>query len=159
LDKSITKVQWLGNGPFSSYPGKSNASSYGIYSLEQEDIYFEGNRQGIDLVLFTNESGDGLLLLCDNGNVNFERTDRGIVLTFNSHVSGLGGKLRITSFPVFADSLNSISGNFVLYFVDGKNWAPLLKNIFVTPDKVLKAYQPFISVYDTYLKKFENIVD
>ncbi|GHT35273.1 hypothetical protein AGMMS49574_24340 [Bacteroidia bacterium] len=49
LDKSITKVQWLGNGPFASYPGKANANNYGIYSLAQEDLYFEGNRMGVDL--------------------------------------------------------------------------------------------------------------
>jgi len=29
----------------------------------------------------------------------------------------------------------------------------------VSPDKVKKAYTPFISVYDTYLERFNNIVD
>lgn len=159
LDKSITKVQWLGYGPFTSYPGKSNANNYGIYSLEQEDLYFEGNRMGVDLVLCTNENGDGLLLVCDKGNVNFERTDQGIVLSFNSYVSGLGGKLRTTSFPVYANGIDSITGNFSLYNVDGKNWQPLLKDLFVSPDKVKKAYTPFISVYDTYLKRFIDIVE
>ncbi|GHV58392.1 beta-galactosidase [Bacteroidia bacterium] len=159
LDKSITKVQWLGNGPFSSYPGKENANNYGIYSLAQEDIYFEGNRMGVDLVLCTNDSGDGLLLVCDKGNVNFERTDQGIVLSFNSLVSGLGGKLRPTSFPVYADEIDRIAGNFSLYYVEGKNWQPLLKDLFVSPDKIKGAYTPFISVYDTYLKKFSDIIE
>jgi beta-galactosidase len=159
LDKSITKVQWLGYGPFASYPGKANANNYGIYSLAQEDIYFEGNRMGVDLVLCTDESGNGILLVCDKGNVNFERTDLGIVLSFNSYVSGLGGKLRTTSFPVYADQIDSIAGHFSLYHVDGKNWQPLLKNLFVSPGKVKKAYTPFISVYDTYLKRFNDIVD
>ncbi|GHT14322.1 beta-galactosidase [Bacteroidia bacterium] len=157
LDKSITKVQWLGNGPYSSYPGKANANNYGIHALAQEDIYFEGNRMGIDLVLCTNDSGDGVLLACDNGNVNFERTDQGIVLSFNSLVSGLGGKLRPTSFPVYANEIDSIAGSFSLYYVDGKNWQPLLKDIFVPPNKIKKAYTPFISVYDTYLKRFVEI--
>jgi beta-galactosidase len=159
LDKSITKVQWLGNGPFASYPGKANANNYGIYSLAQEDIYFEGNRMGVDLVLCTNESGDGVLLACENGNVNFERTDQGIVLSFNSLVSGLGGKLRPTSFPVYADETDRIAGNFSLYYVDGKNWQPFLKELFVSPDKIKEAYTPFISVYDTYLKRFSNIIE
>lgn len=159
LDKSITKVQWLGNGPFSSYPGKANANNYGIYSLAQEDIYFEGNRMGVDLVLCTNDSGDGLLLVCDKGNVNFERTDQGIVLSFNSLVSGLGGKLRTTAFPVYSDEVGSITGDFLLYYVDGKNWNSILKDIFLCPDKVKKAYTPFISVYDTYLKKFSDSID
>jgi hypothetical protein len=31
LDKSINKVQWLGNGTFASYPGKANANNYGMH--------------------------------------------------------------------------------------------------------------------------------
>jgi beta-galactosidase len=159
LDKSITKIQWLGYGPFASYPGKANANNYGIYSLEQEDIYFEGNRMGVDLVLCTNDNGDGLLLVCDNDNVNFERTDQGIVVSFNTHVSGIGSKLRVTSFPVYAREITSISGNFSLYYIEGSNWNSLIKDLFVKPDEVKKAYTPFISVYDTYLKKFNIILN
>jgi hypothetical protein len=114
---------------------------------------------GVDLVLCTNDNGDGLLLICENGNVNFERTDQGIVLSFNAHVSELGGKLRPTSFPVYADNVGNITGNFSLYHVDGKKWQPFLKNLFVSPDKVKKTYTPFISVYDTYLKKINDITD
>jgi hypothetical protein len=43
--------------------------------------------------------------------------------------------------------------------VDGKNWQPLLKDLFVSPDKIKEAYTPFISVYDTYLKRFSNIIE
>ncbi|GHT35267.1 hypothetical protein AGMMS49574_24320 [Bacteroidia bacterium] len=110
-------------------------------------------------MLCTNDNGDGLLLACDNGNVNFERTDQGIVLSYNSLVSGLGGKLRTTAFPVYTDEIDSIAGNFLLYYVDGKNWQPLIKELFVSPDKIKETYTPFISVYDTYLKRFSNIIE
>lgn len=158
LDSEITQVQWLGNGPYSSYPGKSNANNYGIYSMTMGDLYFEGNRMRVDLVLCTKPNGDGLLLVCDKGNINFEQTDRGIVLTFNSAVSGLGGKLRPTSFPVYADRMDAITGTFNLYHVEGKNWDKVLEEIFVTPQEVKKPYTPFFSVYDTYLLKFNDIV-
>jgi len=158
LDSEITQIQWLGNGPYPSYPGKSNANNYGIYSMTMGDLYFEGNRMGIDMVLCTKINGDGILLVCDNGNINFEQTDRGIVLTFNSSVSGLGGKLRPTSFPIYADRMDSITGTFNLYHVDGKNWDKTLKDIFVAPHEVKKPYSPFISVYDTYLLKFNDII-
>lgn len=158
LDSEITQIQWLGNGPYASYPGKMSANNYGIYSMTIGDLYFEGNRMGVDMVLCTKPNGDGLLLVCDNGNINFEQTDRGIVLSFNSSVSGLGGKLRPTSFPIYADRMDAITGEFNLYYVDGKNWNKALKDIFALPQEVKKPYAPFISAYDTYLLKFEDII-
>jgi beta-galactosidase len=158
LDSAISQVQWLGNGLYASYPGKMSANNYGLYSLSSNDIYFEGNRMGVDMVLCTNVNGDGVLLVCKDGKINFERTDKGIVLSFNTHVSGLGGKLRPTSFPVYADKIGAITGSFSLYYVDGNNWNPLLKDLFVSPNEVKKAFIPFISAYDTYLKKFNDMV-
>jgi beta-galactosidase len=158
LDSTISQVQWLGNGPYASYPGKMSANNYGLYSLSSNDIYFEGNRMGIDMVLCTNVNGDGVLLVCKDGKINFERTDKGIVLSFNAYVSGLGGKLRPTSFPVYTDKIDAIAGSFSLYYVDGRNWNPFLKDLFVSPNEVKNAFIPFISAYDTYLKKFNDIV-
>lgn len=65
LDSEITQVQWLGNGPYASYPGKSTANNYGIYSMTAGDLYFEGNRMEVDMVLCTKPNGDGILLVCD----------------------------------------------------------------------------------------------
>ncbi|MDH6305766.1 beta-galactosidase [Parabacteroides sp. PF5-5] len=158
LDSEITQVQWLGNGPYASYPGKRSANNYGIYSMTAGDLYFEGNRMGVDVVLCTKPSGEGVLLVCNNGNVNFEQTDRGIVLTVNASVSGLGGKLRPTFFPVYADKMDAIVGSFDLYYVDGMKWDKVLKEIFVSPQEVKKPYAPFVSLYDTYLLKFNDIV-
>jgi hypothetical protein len=59
--------------------------------------------------------------------------------------------LRPTSFPAYADNVGSIKGNFSLYHVDGKIGNRFLKKLFVSPDKVKKAYTPSMSVYDTYL--------
>lgn len=54
--------------------------------------------------------------------------------------------------------MDAITGTFNLYHVDGKNWDKALKDIFVLPQDVKKPYAPFISVYDTYLLKFNDIV-
>ncbi|MCC8187001.1 MAG: hypothetical protein LIP08_05695 [Bacteroides sp.] len=159
LDKDITKVQWLGNGPYASYPGKNSANNRGMYALCQDDLYFEGNRQGVDLVLCTKDNGDGILLVCNQGSVNFEQTDKGIVLTYNSLVSGLGGKLRTTAFPVYAHSTECFSGDLSLYFIKGDNWPSLLTDLFVLPDEIKAPYHPFYSVFDTYLLRFNDIIE
>lgn len=157
LSDDITKVQWIGNGPYASYPGKQSANEYGIYGLAAGDIYFEGNRMGIDLILCTNDQGDGILVKCDNGNFNFEQTDKGIVITYNARVSGLGGKLRTTSFPVYANQVGEIKGSFTLYPVKGSSWSSSMKDLFVQPETITP-YKPFLSVYDIYLLKFNDIV-
>ena len=157
LSYDITKIQWIGNGPYASYPGKQSANEYGIHGLAAGDIYFEGNRMGIDIILCTNDQGDGILLKCDNGNFNFEQTDKGVVITYNARVSGLGGKLRPTSFPVYANQVGEIKGSFTLYSVKGSSWSSSMKNLFVQPATIIP-YKPFLSVYDTYLLKFDDIV-
>lgn len=156
LDPSIQNVQWLGNGPFASYPGKTTVNNYGFHSLRAGDLYFEGNRMGVDAVLCTNDKGDGILMVCRNGNVNFEQTDRGIVLTYNAYVSGLGPKWNITRFPVYANQIDAISGSFYLYKVDGKHWNKTIDSLF--SKQILKPFSPFKSQYDNYLLKFGDIV-
>ena len=88
LDKRIDRVQWIGQGPYASYPGRQQANRYGFWSKQMDDLYFEGNRMGVDAALLTGKDGKGLLIVGDSLNLNFEQTDRGIVLTVNVAVSG-----------------------------------------------------------------------
>ena len=109
LDKRIDRVQWIGQGALPTYPGCYRAGRYGFWAMQKGDLYFEGNRRGVDAAMLTDENGDGLLLVCNNGNVSFEQTDRGIVLTYNAAVSGEGPKFARTAFPVIANKLLSLS--------------------------------------------------
>jgi len=157
LDSSICNVQWYGNGPFASYPGKTSSNNYGFYSKSKGDLYFEGNRIGVDAVLCTKSNGDGIVLLCNNANVNFEQTDRGIVLTYNVYVSGLGAKWGITNFPIFANQIDSLKGSFYLFKINGKHWDKIMHQLFV-PCNDIKAFHPFMSQYDNYLLKYDDII-
>lgn len=159
LDKSMTRVQWIGYGPYASYPGKMRSNNYGFYSMQAGDLYFEGNRMGVDAALLTNENGDGIMIVCKDGMINFEQTDKGIVLTYNSYVSGLGPKSGITSHPVYADKIKSISGCFYLFKVSSSTMSPLLNNLFIAPKDVKSPFHHFMSQYDTYLLKFNEILD
>ncbi|MCI6617800.1 MAG: DUF4981 domain-containing protein [Prevotella sp.] len=152
LDAQINKVQWLGYGPYATYPGKQNANRYGLHTMTAGDLYFEGNRMGVDAALLTNEAGKGLLLICHHASgVNFEQTDRGIVLSVNGCVSGLGPKFSKTSHPV---RQQDVSGDFYLLSVDASNG---LSGLFVPPSAVRKAWNPYLTQYDTYLMRFNDI--
>lgn len=158
LDQQIDRVQWIGQGVLPTYPGRYRAGRYGFWSLQQGDLYFEGNRRGVDAAWLTDKDGNGLLLVCNQGNVSFEQTDRGIVLTYNAAVSGQGPKFARTAFPVIAKEVGTISGDFYLYRTDADNIPELLKTLFVDPQTIPSPFRPFKTQYDTYLMKFDSII-
>ncbi len=158
LDKKIDRVQWIGQGVMPTYPGRHRAGRYGFWAMQQGDLYFEGNRRGVDAAMLTDEKGDGLLLVCNNGNVSFEQTDRGIVLTYNAAVSGEGPKFARTAFPVIANKVGTVSGDFYLYRIDKNKMPQLLRTLFLESKAVPLPYHPYETQYDTYLMRFEDII-
>lgn len=159
LDQQIDRVQWIGQGLMPTYPGRFRAGRYGFWALQQGDLYFEGNRQGIDAAWLTDKDGNGLLLVCKNSNVSFEQTDRGIVLTINAAVSGIGPKFANTAFPVIAKDVGTLSGSFYLYRTDAGMLPELLHTLFVMPQSIKEPFHPYVTQYDTYLMKFDDIID
>ena len=111
LVKRIDRVQWIGKGPMPDSRDYCRAGRYGFWALQQGDIYFEGKRSGVDAALFTDADGDGVLLFCNNGDVCFEQTDRGIIVTYNAVASG----------------------DFYLYSVNGKHVPQLIHDLFDHP--------------------------
>ena len=158
LDKKIDRVQWIGQGMMPTYPGRYRAGRYGFWAMQQGDLYFEGNRRGVDAAMLTDGNGDGLLLVCNNGNVSFEQTDRGIVLTYNAAVSGEGPKFARTAFPVIANKVGTVGGDFYLYRIDKTKTPQLLSTLFAAPKTVPAPFHPFETQYDTYLMRFEDVV-
>ena len=151
LDKSIDRVQWVGYGPFATYPGRRQANNYGIWSKQKDDLYFEGNRMGVDAALFSDSNGNGILVAGDNLNLNFEQTDRGIVVTVNAAVSGQGPKFSTTAFPVISREVGTLSGEFMLYRVSDGQRLPLFNDAKNVPEPL----HPFEKQYDTYLMRYE----
>ncbi len=158
LDRRIDRVQWIGQGPFPSYPGRFRASRYGFWAMQRGDLYLEGNRRGVDAALLTDSLGNGLLLLCDKANVSFEQTDRGIVLSCNTAVSGQGPKFRRTAFPVIANETETTHGEFWLCRIEASQHPSVVDRLFLSPADVPAPFRPFVTQYDTYLMRYDDIV-
>ena len=156
LDSSIDRVQWLGNGPYASYPGRRQANRYGFWSLHKDDLYFEGNRMGIDACWLSDKDGRGMLITGDSLNISFEQTDRGIVVTVNAAVSGQGPKFARTAFPVWGDKVGTVSGSFHLQVPD-ETCIRRLRDFFGDPQAVPSPRRPFVTQYDTYLMRYADI--
>lgn len=159
LNNDYKHIQWLGFGPYASYPGKQSANEYGLHAVSVDNLYFEGNRMGVDVLVCTDDSGNGFLVIAPHSNMNFEQTDKGIVLSFNAVVSGLCGKLRETAYPVYTDDVEQISGNILLYPLSEGEWPQVVSTLFKQPKDMEPSENPFLSVYDTYLMKYLDIVN
>ena len=157
LDRRFDRVQWIGQGPFASYPGRRQANRYGFWARQMDDLYFEGNRMGVDAALFSDSDGNGLLVVGDSLNLNFEQTDRGIVMTVNAAVSGQGPKFSSTAFPVVSKKVGTVGGEFRLYSVRSGRVNEAVGKMFARPQDVPPAFRPFLTQYDTYLMKYNDI--
>lgn len=157
LDERFDRVQWVGYGPFATYPGRHQANRYGFWAKQMDDLYFEGNRMGVDAALFSDKNGNGLLVVGDSLNMNFEQTDRGIVMTVNAAVSGQGPKFARTAFPVISKHVGTIKGEFCLYCIDAHDMPQTIKDLFVNPQTIPAPFHPFETQYDTYLLKYNDI--
>ena len=156
LPKEIDHVQWLGMGPLASYPGRCKANNYNIWSLHKDDLYFEGNRMGIDAAFFSDKDGNGILVVGDSLNMNFEQTDRGIVVTVNAAVSGQGPKFARTAFPVTSKNTDSLQGSFRICAVKDNELPPAMSFLLSQPKTPFK---PFLTQYDTYLMRYDDITE
>ena len=156
LPKEIDHVQWLGMGPLASYPGRCKANNYNIWSLHKDDLYFEGNRMGIDAAFFSDKDGNGILVVGDSLNMNFEQTDRGIVVTVNAAVSGQGPKFARTAFPVTSKNTDTLQGSFRICAVKDNELPPAMSFLLSQPTTPFK---PFKTQYDTYLMRYDDITE
>ena len=157
LDQRIDRVQWIGQGPFATYPGRRQANRYGLWAMSAGDLYFEGNRMGVDAALLTDHDGNGLLVVGDSLNLSFEQTDRGIVMTVNAAVSGQGPKFARTAFPVVSRRVGTVGGTFRLYPVSADQTPAAVSRLFQRPADVRPPFRPFVTQYDTYLMRYSDI--
>jgi beta-galactosidase len=149
----------MGYGPFASYPGRYQANRYGFWAKQMGDLYFEGNHGGIDAALLTDSLGNGILVVGDSININFEQTDCGIVLTVNAAVAGQGPKFRRTAFPATSRPTDAVSATFRVYPVGAGRWPAVLQQLFLPAAAVPAPFRPFVTQYDTYLMRYADIAE
>lgn len=154
LDPGIDRVQWIGYGPFASYPGRHQANRYGLWAKHMDDLYFEGNHSGIDAALLTDKEGNGILITGDSLSLNFEQTDRGIVVTVNATVSGQGPKFAKTHFPGWQNGDKPVGATFRSYYIKANAMPKVVSRLFMPAADVPVPFRPFKTQYDTYLLKY-----
>ena len=142
-------LRWVGNGPFADYPGKRALNNYDIHEIHRDDLYFQGNRSGVELAALTTDRGASLLVIPISGNnVAVERSDDGLIISHNALVSSRGAKSNqpLTLHEASADLV--MEGSFKLVPVDDEMWEEELIHIFGDTDEEVVPYMPFAHSYD-----------
>ncbi len=130
IKDKIARVQWLGDGPYPAYPFKSELSERGIWSIEQTDRYFNGNRMNVDVALLTNEKRQGVGILGNAENLCWEQGASSMMLSHNLKVAGLGTKGTLPRALVPIESVGKISGNFRLWLLTSGKYPEFLAKLF-----------------------------
>ena len=147
VPQTLTEFRWVGKGPYAAYPGKSRLAEFGIYHLNAKDLFFQGNRQQVDLALITDKNGNGFAMIADKANVSIERSDAGVVISHNAKISGRFNKNAEPEIKVRIPKLTSVSGQFSLIPITS-HWSDALQNIFGQPNNTAKPFAPFYNSYD-----------
>jgi beta-galactosidase len=148
IPKELTQMRWAGFGPYPSYPDKDMLDSFGIFQKASEDLYYQGNREKVDLALFTNKTGDGLLVLSGGNDIAVENVPGGILVCHNALVSSRFCKFVKPLHEISAANTKEIKGKFSLHAVDGNEWNGFIYNVFGSPLKNVEPFKPFYHSYD-----------
>ena len=66
LPKAYENLHWVGQGPYSALPSRNALSEFGLWAINRNDLYYPGNRQGVEAALFSNNEGEGVLMWADS---------------------------------------------------------------------------------------------
>jgi beta-galactosidase len=109
------KINWLGKGPWASYPEKEDLANWGYHSIKAGDIYFGGNRKNVEQVeVMTNKSN--FSIISEASNISWDNFYDFGIISHNSKVSGLGTKNRLPITTIKMENLGVIRGEFIIKY-------------------------------------------
>jgi len=138
LPARANELSWLGDGPFNSYPGQTDAARRGLWHVrplpmtDPNGRYYDGNRANVDVAAVTDDTGRGLGMLMDRATISLEAHDRGMVFSHLLCVAGKGNKTggMMTLLPVQADEVTSANGRLRIIVLGPDNRPELFARLF-----------------------------
>lgn len=125
------EVNWLGDGSYPAYPKKSALVTRGFFTMMSGDRHFDGNRQAVDIALFTDSGDNGLAYLGAESNVRWEMHQEALFFGHNARVAGLGTKFEPPGVRIPAENVVEESGQFRLLPLRTGEYPAFRQNMFV----------------------------
>jgi beta-galactosidase len=142
-----SELRWIGQGPYSGYPGKDRLNEFGVYHLNADDLRFRGNRRETEVALLTAPDGAGFAMTMSPADVAVERQGDLTFLSHNAVIGGLGNKGTSPEVTIRLDKTPRIAGSFTLVPL-GKVWPADVTRWFGQPGPATNVYKPFYHSYD-----------
>jgi len=147
LPDSLSEFRWIGQGPYPAYPGKERLDEFGLFHVNREDLYFQGNRRETELALLTTPGGAGVALSAAPSDVAVERQGDTTLLSHNAVLSGLGNKGKLPETIVDVAKTPHIAGSLTLVPL-AEAWPAALTRLFGQPAAAKHVFHPFYHSYD-----------
>jgi beta-galactosidase len=141
------EFRWIGQGPYAGYPGKDRLNEFGLFHLNRDDLYFQGNRRGTELAMLTTPGGAGFAIALPAGDVAVERDGERTLLSHNALIGGLGNKGTSPEISVPLEKTAHVAGSFTLVPLQDR-WPQELLSRFGKPAPAKQVFQPFLDSYD-----------
>jgi len=137
LQDSMNTLTWIGDGPFNSYPGQTDAAERGIWQIapkpmqNPESRYYEGDRANVDLAVVADGNGNGLAFLCNDSSISLEEKNGNRIFSQILLSSGKGNKTggMLTLLPVKASEIKCVKGTISLIPIESGKWPDFIKNL------------------------------
>ena len=137
LPGAMKHLTWVGDGPYNSYPGQTDAAERGIWHIaprpvtDPESRYYEGNRANVDLAAVTDGKGNGIGIICDGSTVSLEEREEQQIFSQVLRSSGKGNKTggMMTLLPVKAGDVKSEKGTMRLVPLEAGKWPVLFEDV------------------------------
>jgi beta-galactosidase len=144
----FSELRWIGHGPYPAYPGKSMLDEFGFYHLNSSDINYQGNRSNVQLMMMTDEKGNGFAFTCKNADIAVEKSPEGLLISHNALVSGRYNKNSEPDDLYKAKDVKSISGSFSIVPIYGNKTPLILQTFFGDLTRKAIPFKPFYHSYD-----------
>ncbi len=129
IPTKYSNVSWLGDGPYPSYPEKSELSERGFFTKTPKSLYFNGNHMNVDLTLFHDSKDVGFAMFFNQANARWDLKDY-LYFTHNLLVAGYGTKFYKSKVTIDMSKLSAASGDFLLSVFDKDNYPQILQKYF-----------------------------
>ena len=137
LQGAMKHLTWVGDGPYNSYPGQTDAAERGIWHIaprpvtNPESRYYEGNRANVDLAAVTDGKGNGIGVICDGSTVSLEEREGQQIFSQVLRSSGKGNKTggMMTLLPVKAAEVKSEKGTMRFVPLEAGKWPVLFEEV------------------------------
>ena len=140
------RFEWVGLGPYETYPGTTALSNFGVWSLGAKDLRFVGNRHGTRLLRLWLDGSRLAVVPRRESDFAFERTADGVLFGSNAHVGRKGCRFALPYDMRTLRAGERLEGSFDLMPQTEANGAAL-DAVFgsICPTDV---FQPFVRSYD-----------